>query len=187
MCYVNFLQRDRKPDPALPRCVTASASLGMTSRFFNPAFADLDFGVVGLFRLDRDAQMIRFDIMANFAALIFCRVEKQIDRGQITNGSLRIEIELAERFNFVAEKFRAHWQLCLPREKIENAAAHRELSARRHLCHTLVTCAGQGLNHAFHGLLRALSQRQRRRLQRTTLGRRLFKTGARCHDHMLCF
>ena len=56
-------------------------------------------------------------------------IEQNIDRAQIAHGSLRIDIELAQRFDLVAEKFQAERQRRLQRIKIDNPAADSELSA----------------------------------------------------------
>ena len=86
--------------------------------------------------------MILCDVIAHRSALVFRGAEEEIDRLQLPHRSLRIEIELAQRFDFVAEKFRAHRQLRLPGKQIENSAAHGELAARRDLRDALVAGVG---------------------------------------------
>ena len=137
-----------------------------------------------VFRFHCDAQVILRDVIAHRSALILRRAEQQIDRLQLPHGSLRIEIELAQRFDFVAEKFRAHRQLRLPGKEIENPAAHGELAARRHLRDAFVAGVGQRLEQCVHRLVRAAFDPQRGRLQRAQLRRRLIEAGARGDDEM---
>ncbi len=150
----------------------------LRAAFLQPAFADDDLRVVLLLRFERDAEMILRDVIAHLAALFLGRAEQEIDRRQMANGSLRVEIELAERFDFVIEEFRAHRQLRLPGKEIENAAAHGELAARGHLRHALVAAAEERLQQRLHRLARALFDAQRGRRQRALFRRRLREAGA---------
>jgi hypothetical protein len=60
-------------------------------------------------------------------------IQQNIDRAQIAHRSLRIDIELAQRFDLVAEKFQAKRQRRLQRIKIDNPAADSELATSRDL------------------------------------------------------
>ena len=83
--------------------------------------------------------MLLPDVIAHLSALIVGRAEQELDLIQIAQRRLRIEIEFAERFDFVAEKLGPNRRSRLPRIDIENSTADRELSARRHLRDALVT------------------------------------------------
>ena len=97
-------------------------------------------------RLNIDDQIALANVVANVAALIFYQgraisrsprqtgdrrslIQQNIDRPQIAHGSLRIDVELAQRFDLVAEKFQSKRQWRVPRIKIYNPAADSELSA----------------------------------------------------------
>ena len=69
--------------------------------------------------------------------------EQDIDDLQIAHRRLRIDVEFAQRFDVVAEKFRANRQLRLPGKQIENSAADGELAARCDLRHAFVTGVAQ--------------------------------------------
>src|SRR4029453_8049457 len=84
----------------------------------NPAFADLDVWRGELLRarrrwsstlhrkLDIDNQIALADVIANRVALVrLSLVQENIDRAQIADGRLRIDVELAQRFDLIAEKF----------------------------------------------------------------------------------
>ena len=57
---------------------------------------------------------------------------------ELLHARLRIEVEVADALQLVAEKFQTHGQRVLEAEHIHDAAAHRELPALRHLRHALV-------------------------------------------------
>ena len=79
------------------------------------------------------------DVVAHGSALVFGRAEQDIDRLEIAHRGLRIDVELAERFDFVAEKFHAHRELRLPGKEVEDSAADGELSAGCDLRDAFVT------------------------------------------------
>src|SRR5262249_39353548 len=79
--------------------------------------------------LDVDDQIALANIIANRTALIRCYlIQQNVDRPQIAHRSLRIYVELAQRFDLIAKKFQAKRQGRVPRIKIDNAAADSELS-----------------------------------------------------------
>jgi hypothetical protein len=55
-------------------------------------------------------------------------VQQNVDRAQIAHGSLRIDIELAQRFDLIAEEFQAERQRRMPRIKVDNPAPDSEMS-----------------------------------------------------------
>ena len=110
--------------------------------FLQPSFADENLRVVVLLRLDGDAQVFLCDVIVDRPALLLSRAEKEIDRLQLANGRLRVEVELAKRFDFIVEKLDAHGQLRLPGIEIKDAAADGELPARAHLRNAFVAGAG---------------------------------------------
>ena len=129
----------------------------------NPAFADLDVWRGELLRarrrwrcafhnwLDIDDEIDIADVIANGPALIRCSlVQQNVDRAQIAHGGLRVDIELAQRFDLVAEKFQAEWQRRLPRINIDIPAADGELSTRGDLRDTLVTAGRESFEKLFH-------------------------------------
>ena len=80
-------------------------------------------------RLDVDDQIALANVVANVVALVRRSLMQQnIDRAQIAHGSLRVDIELAQRFDLVAEKFQSKRQWRMPRIKIDNPAADSELA-----------------------------------------------------------
>src|SRR5205085_11294240 len=83
--------------------------------------------------LDVDRQVVFGDVIANEAALVIGRAEEDVDLAQVADGSLSINIELAQRFDVVAEELHSNRQRRLPRIKINNSAADGELPTSRHL------------------------------------------------------
>ena len=79
-----------------------------------PAFADQNIGIVIFLRLDREPQMIGRDVIADSAFLLFRGGEQDLDALQIPHGRLRVDVELAQRFDVVTEKLRAHGARSLP-------------------------------------------------------------------------
>ena len=74
----------------------------------NPALADLNVRAGTFFRFDIDVKMIGCQIITDCAALIVNRPQQNIERIQIAERSLGIDVKLAERFNLVAKKFQTH-------------------------------------------------------------------------------
>ena len=71
---------------------------------------------------------------------------------------LRLQIEVAEVAYLVAPKLRAHGVVAVGHEKVENAAAQRELSAAVHRVKALVAEERQRAHRLFNGYLAALLQ-----------------------------
>src|SRR6266850_93728 len=94
--------------------------------------------------------MIARDIIADHTALIFSRSEQNIDRGQIAHRGLSIDIEFAQRIDFVAKKFQSHRQWRLPRIEIDNASTDGELPACSDLSDALITSARESVDEVFH-------------------------------------
>src|SRR5262249_55837855 len=111
--------------------------------FFGPAFADLNLSVGFFFGFNVDLQIVFTDVITDHAARVVRCAEKNVDLAEVADRSLRVDVDLAKRLGGVAEKFDAHRQRRLPRIKIDNSAANRELTAGRDLRDALVTGGAQ--------------------------------------------
>ena len=69
---------------------------------FNPTFADLNVRLGAFVRFDVEREMIRSNVIADEAALIVWRAQQNIGGSQVAHRSLGIDVELAERIDFVA-------------------------------------------------------------------------------------
>ena len=70
--------------------------------------------------------------------------EQEIGLGQLGGGRLRIEVELADGFEFGVEKLQPQRARRLPGEQVEHAAAHRELAATGDGGNPFVAVLGEG-------------------------------------------
>ena len=96
---------------------------------------------------------------------------------------MSIDVELAERFDLVAEKFQSEWQPRLPRIDVDNAAATGELSPRGYLRDALITAIRELVEKVFHVYVCSASDLGNGRLERAALWRRLTKTCACRYDN----
>ena len=153
-----------------------------------------------IIRLDLDLKMIGREIIADGAALIIYQrsaifrsavrtrdrrslaAKQNIGASQIAHRRLRVDIELAQRFNFVAEKFQPERQLRLPGIKIDNPAADGELSPSGDLGDTLVAAVDELFNKAFHLRVCSAPKLDHSGLERTAPRSRLIDTCARRDD-----
>ena len=143
---------------------------------FNPAGTDYDIcGRAFFVRFNRDLKIILRDVVAHGSALIFRRAEQHIDGLEIPDRGLRIDVELPQRFDFVAEEFQAHGKLRLPRKEIEDSAANGELPARRDLRDAVVAGLVEQSDETFHRFASATFQRKDGRVQRGCFRRGLIQ------------
>src|SRR5215831_862186 len=126
--------------------------------------------------------MIRSDVIANMAALIIRRSKQKIERSQVAHGCLSVDVELAQRIDFIAEEFQTERQGCLPRIDIENAAANGELPSSRNLGNTLVTASRELVEKFIHVDVCAAPQLHGGRLERARTRGRLIETCPCGHD-----
>ena len=81
---------------------------------FNPAFTDWNLRFRFFFGLDLDDEIVIGDVIPNEAALVIGCAEKDVDLAQVAHGSLSIDVELAERFDVIAEELQSNRQRRLP-------------------------------------------------------------------------
>ena len=128
-----------------------------------------------------DGQVLPVQIIRDEAAGLFRRAgrifEKQGAAFQGQHGGLRIEVELADGFDLVAEEFQPHRLHVLEGVDIQDAAADGVLPALRNLAHVLVSGGLQLCEEAFAIQLPAAEDGQLQRLQRGPGGRRLAQAG----------
>ena len=96
---------------------------------------------------------------------------------------MTVDVELAQRFDLIAEKFQPERQWRVPRIDIDNAATHGELSPSGYLGDALITTAHQLFNKLFHLCCCAACELDNSRLQRAALWRTLIEAGARRDDN----
>src|SRR4029453_2205549 len=128
--------------------------------------------------------MIACDIIADDNALIFSRSEQNIDRGQIAQRGLSIDIEFAQRIDFIAKKFQSHRKWRLPRIEIDNASTDGEVPACRDLSNALVTSGHELFDEMFHLRVRSASKLRDCGLEDIAPWRGLIETCTRCDDQM---
>ena len=128
--------------------------------------------------------MIARDIIADHTALIFSRSEQNIDRGQIAHRGLSIDIEFAQRIDFIAKKFQAHRQWRLPRIEIDNASTDGELPARSDLSDVLITSGRELFDKVFHLHVCPAPKLNECGLEHIAPWRGLIETCPRCDDQM---
>ena len=74
----------------------------------NPAFANPDMRVGVFFRFDVDLQMSGRDVIANSSVLLLRNPQQDFNISPVAHRGLRVDIELAQRFDLVTEEFNAH-------------------------------------------------------------------------------
>ena len=126
--------------------------------------------------------MIGGEVVTDNTVLIIGCSEQKIGGSQVAHRSLRVDVELAQRFDLIARKFQAHRQRRLPRIKIDNATAHGELSARRDLGNTFVTRGRELFEKMFHLSGGPAAKLNKSGLQRASLRRSLIEACARCDN-----
>src|SRR6266496_4366477 len=105
----------------------------------NPAFTDLNLRGRTRFRLELDHEGVPSDVIPDATAGIISRAQNHTRLFASADGSLSIEVEFTQRFNFVAVEFNPQRQGSLPGKNIDNTAADRELTPGRNLGDAFVT------------------------------------------------
>ena len=150
----------------------------------DPAFGNPDFRLPVFLRLDRNSKVIFRDVIANVAFVFLARAEENFRRLQVPERRLRIDVELAERFDFIIEELRADGELRLPGIEIENPAANGEVAARRDLRDAFVARFLQRLEERLHCDPAVAFYAENGGIQHRSFRRRLVQRCTGCDNEM---
>src|SRR5439155_10944747 len=140
-------------DVAFDKC--AGKIFRLVTIAFDPALANLDVSWRGELRRARRRgssalqcgfefyhEAILSDVITDATADIVSRAQKHARLFARADGSLSIEVEFTQRFNFVPVEFNPQRQGSLPGKNIDNTAADRELTPGCDLGDAFIACAG---------------------------------------------